>query len=64
VQVQVQNRVIAPVLGGAGTARLPLVLRLLQHYPVLRRLPARFMGMGVRPEHVKSAEAPSALTGR
>src|SRR5216683_1703673 len=29
VQVQVQNRVIAPVLGGAGTARLPLVLRLL-----------------------------------
>ena len=64
VQVQVQNRVIAPVLGGAGTARLPLVLRLLRHYPVLRRLPARFMGMGVRPEHVKSAEAPSALTGR
>jgi 2-polyprenyl-6-methoxyphenol hydroxylase-like FAD-dependent oxidoreductase len=63
VQVQVQNRVIAPVLGGAGTARLPLVLRLLRRYPVLRRLPARLMGIGVRPEHVKSAEASSALTG-
>jgi 2-polyprenyl-6-methoxyphenol hydroxylase-like FAD-dependent oxidoreductase len=64
VQVQVQNRVIAPVLGGAGTARLPLVLRLLRRFAVLRRLPARLIGIGVRPEHVKSAEAPSALTGR
>jgi hypothetical protein len=64
VQVQVQNRVIAPVLGGAGTARLPLPLRLLRRFAFLRRLPARLIGIGVRPEHVKSAEAPSALTGR
>jgi 2-polyprenyl-6-methoxyphenol hydroxylase-like FAD-dependent oxidoreductase len=52
-QVQVQNRVIAPVLGGAATARLPLVLRLLRRFAVLRRIPARLIGMGIRPEHVK-----------
>ena len=64
VQVQVQNRVIAPVLGGAATSRLPLVLRLLRRFAILRRLPARLMGIGVRPEHVKSVAAPGALTGR
>jgi 2-polyprenyl-6-methoxyphenol hydroxylase-like FAD-dependent oxidoreductase len=64
VQVQVQNRVIAPVLGGAATARLPLLLRLLRRFAILRRLPARLMGIGVRPEHVKSVAVPGALTGR
>jgi len=64
VQVQVQNRLIAPMLGGAPTARLPLALRLLRRFAVLRRLPARLIGIGVRPEHVKSVAAPAALTGR
>jgi 2-polyprenyl-6-methoxyphenol hydroxylase-like FAD-dependent oxidoreductase len=64
VQVQVQNRVIAPVLGGAATSRMPLLLRLLRRFAILRRLPARLMGIGVRPEHVKSVAAPGALTGR
>ena len=58
------SRVIAPMLGGAPTARLPLVLRLLRRFAVLRRLPARLIGIGVRPEHVKSVAAPAALTGR
>jgi 2-polyprenyl-6-methoxyphenol hydroxylase-like FAD-dependent oxidoreductase len=57
VQVQVQNRVIAPVLGGAAASRPPLLLRLLRRFAILRRLPARLMGIGVRPEHVKSAKA-------
>jgi 2-polyprenyl-6-methoxyphenol hydroxylase-like FAD-dependent oxidoreductase len=52
VQVLIQNRVISRVLAGVDTARLPLPLRLLQHYPYLRRLPARLVGLGVRPEHV------------
>jgi 2-polyprenyl-6-methoxyphenol hydroxylase-like FAD-dependent oxidoreductase len=52
-QVQVQNRVIAPVLGGAATAQLPLVLRLLRRFAILRRIPARLIGIGIRPEHVK-----------
>ncbi len=34
----------------------PLALRLLLRYPVLRRLPARFIGLGVHPEHVRTPE--------
>jgi 2-polyprenyl-6-methoxyphenol hydroxylase-like FAD-dependent oxidoreductase len=33
---------------------LPLVLRLLRMFPVLRRLPARIIGLGLRPEHIRS----------
>jgi hypothetical protein len=38
----------------------PLPLRLLQRVPLLRRLPARLVGMGVRPEHVRSPEVHGA----
>jgi hypothetical protein len=31
-------------------------VRLLAALPVLRRLPARLVGMGVRPEHVRSPQ--------
>ena len=54
VQVQVQRRIIAPVLGRSTSLRLPLALRLLARHPVLRRIPARLIGVGVRPEHVRS----------
>jgi 2-polyprenyl-6-methoxyphenol hydroxylase-like FAD-dependent oxidoreductase len=54
MQVLVQNRVIGRVLGSkGGSARLPLPLRLMQIFPPLRRIPARIIGMGFRPEHVK-----------
>jgi len=53
-QVQAQKRVIAPVLGGAAPSRLPLALRLLARFAFLRRIPARLIGIGVRPEHVKA----------
>jgi 2-polyprenyl-6-methoxyphenol hydroxylase-like FAD-dependent oxidoreductase len=33
---------------------LPLVVRLLQWFPPLRALPARFIGIGPRPEHIRS----------
>jgi len=33
---------------------LPLVVRLLKWFPVLRQLPARFIGIGPRPEHVRT----------
>ena len=56
-QVQVQRRVILPVLSGAGPSRPPLGLRLLGRFAWLRRIPARLIGMGVRPEHVKTPAA-------
>jgi 2-polyprenyl-6-methoxyphenol hydroxylase-like FAD-dependent oxidoreductase len=38
----------------SGAQKLPLVPRLLRDFPILRRLPARFIGMGPRPEHIHS----------
>jgi 2-polyprenyl-6-methoxyphenol hydroxylase-like FAD-dependent oxidoreductase len=54
LQLIVQNRVIGPVLGSAGRPlTVPLPFRLLQRFPILRRIPARLIGMGFRPEHVR-----------
>jgi 2-polyprenyl-6-methoxyphenol hydroxylase-like FAD-dependent oxidoreductase len=41
----------------AGRPSLPFVLRLLKWFPILRQLPARFIGMGPRPEHFHSPTA-------
>lgn len=54
LQVTIQNRVIAPVLTARKKVRIPLPLRLLQWFPILRRIPARAVGLGFRPEHVRS----------
>ncbi|WP_206362941.1 FAD-dependent oxidoreductase [Stenotrophobium rhamnosiphilum] len=52
MQVQIQNRVISRVLASAQRPTLPWQLKLLRAWPFLRRVPARFVGMGFRPEHV------------
>jgi 2-polyprenyl-6-methoxyphenol hydroxylase-like FAD-dependent oxidoreductase len=54
-QVQIQNRVITSVLSGSGNPTAPLTVRLLAKYPLLRRIPARMVGMGFRPEHVSAS---------
>jgi 2-polyprenyl-6-methoxyphenol hydroxylase-like FAD-dependent oxidoreductase len=59
LQLLVQRRVITRVLGGTGQLASPLLLRLLARFPVLRRLPARLIGVGVRPEHVRTPAAPA-----
>ena len=58
-QVAIQKNVMAPVLSLDRTASisLPFPVRLLQRYPVLRRIPARLVGIGVRPEHVHTPNA-------
>jgi 2-polyprenyl-6-methoxyphenol hydroxylase-like FAD-dependent oxidoreductase len=56
VQVLVQERVLAPTLTGKQSTAVPLVLRLVNRFPILRRIPARIVGMGIRPEHVRSPE--------
>jgi 2-polyprenyl-6-methoxyphenol hydroxylase-like FAD-dependent oxidoreductase len=38
----------------SGKTSLPLLPRLLQLFPALRQLPARFIGIGPRPEHIAS----------
>jgi 2-polyprenyl-6-methoxyphenol hydroxylase-like FAD-dependent oxidoreductase len=52
-QVAVQNEVLSPVLAATeAPSHMPVVLKLLQRLPMLRRLPARLVGIGVRPERV------------
>jgi len=59
-QVQVQNRVLGRVLATRQQVAAPWVIRLFKKFPVLRRIPARLIGIGVRPEHVRT---PDVLEG-
>jgi 2-polyprenyl-6-methoxyphenol hydroxylase-like FAD-dependent oxidoreductase len=55
LQVQAHKRVVEPALDGKINFNpLPLPLRLLDRYPWLRQFPARVIGMGFRPEHVRT----------
>jgi 2-polyprenyl-6-methoxyphenol hydroxylase-like FAD-dependent oxidoreductase len=53
LQILVQNRVVRRVLASAQPLTVPWPLKLMQRWPVLRRIPARVIGMGFRPEHVR-----------
>ena len=58
LQIGIQDNVLAPVLSGADAElEVPLPMRLLSSMRPLRRLFARLLGMGVRPEHVRSPVA-------
>ncbi|MGH9864248.1 MAG: FAD-dependent oxidoreductase [Candidatus Acidiferrales bacterium] len=57
MQVFVQNRIISRVLSSAKPLAFPWPLKLLRRWPFLRRYPARVVGVGFRPEHVKTLEA-------
>jgi 2-polyprenyl-6-methoxyphenol hydroxylase-like FAD-dependent oxidoreductase len=56
MQLLVQNRVIRRVLSG-GKFSPPLLIRLIARFPFLNRIPARLIGIGFRPEHVKEASS-------
>jgi 2-polyprenyl-6-methoxyphenol hydroxylase-like FAD-dependent oxidoreductase len=55
-QLLVQTRVITQVLGRAEPLPPPRLVRWLARCALLRRLPARLIGIGVRPEHVRTPE--------
>jgi 2-polyprenyl-6-methoxyphenol hydroxylase-like FAD-dependent oxidoreductase len=53
-----QDRVIGKVIeAGAPTAKPPWIVRMLDRYPLLRRVPGRLIGLGVRREKVRSPAA-------
>jgi 2-polyprenyl-6-methoxyphenol hydroxylase-like FAD-dependent oxidoreductase len=58
-QVAIQKNVLAQVLDWDRGASIPLPfpVRMLRRYPFLRRIPARLVGIGVRPEHVRTPDA-------
>ena len=58
VQKAVHERVLTPlVVRKAVLDKVPFVLRLFEHVPFLRRIPARLVGLGVRREHIRSPDA-------
>lgn len=58
LQVAIQNRVIRPILAASSVPKPPLPLRLAARFPFLRRLTARVVGVGIRPEHIQSPDLP------
>ena len=54
LQLVIQNNVIRRVLGSSKPLSLPWILKLVRRWPFLRRIPARLIGIGFRPEHVKT----------
>jgi 2-polyprenyl-6-methoxyphenol hydroxylase-like FAD-dependent oxidoreductase len=52
LQLLMQDAIIAPTLAANGPLKPPLFLRAMRWIPFLSQLPARLIGLGVRPEHV------------
>jgi 2-polyprenyl-6-methoxyphenol hydroxylase-like FAD-dependent oxidoreductase len=59
LQIFIQNRVIRIVLGAQKPIEAPWIMKLLQHWPFLRHIPARVVGMGFRPEHIRTPSSAS-----
>jgi 2-polyprenyl-6-methoxyphenol hydroxylase-like FAD-dependent oxidoreductase len=57
LQVRIQNNVLSGVLKSEARPKPPFAAKLLNWFPLLQRLPARIIGLGVRPEHVATPEA-------
>ena len=56
-QILAHKRVLRPTLNKQTTfQRLPLPFKLLEWFPALRRIPARLIGVGFRPEHVRTPD--------
>ena len=57
LQLTIQRRIISRVLASHERPKPPLVFKLFGVFPILRRIPARLLGIGIRPEHVRTLEA-------
>jgi 2-polyprenyl-6-methoxyphenol hydroxylase-like FAD-dependent oxidoreductase len=56
MQVFIQDKVINAALATEKSLQAPLPLRLMSRFALLRRIPARLVGVGVRPEHVHTPD--------
>jgi len=57
LQLAIQRRIIGRVLESEQRPKPPALFKLFGAFPVLRRIPARLIGLGIRPEHVRTPEA-------
>jgi 2-polyprenyl-6-methoxyphenol hydroxylase-like FAD-dependent oxidoreductase len=56
LQVLIQNNVISRVLASEAPPSPPWPVRLLDRWPLLQRIPARLVGVGFRPEHIRTPD--------
>jgi 2-polyprenyl-6-methoxyphenol hydroxylase-like FAD-dependent oxidoreductase len=61
LQLTAQKRIVSRVLQSQRRPKPPLLFKLLKIFPVLQRLPARLLGVGIRPEHIHTPEAVAGL---
>jgi hypothetical protein len=54
--VIIQNRLIGRVLASRAPLTVAWPLRLLRWFPWFRSIPAWLIGVGIRPEHVRTPE--------
>ena len=57
LQLNIQKRLISRILTSQQRPKPPLLFKLLGVFPILRRIPARLVGVGIRPEHVRTPAA-------
>jgi hypothetical protein len=55
----IQRRIISRVLESDRRPKPPLFFKLFDIFPGLRRVPARLLVVGIRPEHVRTTEVGS-----
>jgi 2-polyprenyl-6-methoxyphenol hydroxylase-like FAD-dependent oxidoreductase len=57
MQLAIQRRVITAVLQAHERPKPPPFFKLFNSFPILRRIPARLIGLGIRPEHIQTPES-------
>jgi len=57
LQLTIQKRIVSRVLESQQRPKPPLFFKLFEIFPLLRRIPARLLGVGIRPEHVETPDA-------
>ncbi len=60
LQLTIQKQVISRVLQSQRRPKPPLLFKLVKMFPCLRRVPARLIGVGIRPERVHTPDVFSA----
>jgi hypothetical protein len=60
IQLTMQNQIIGPALQGTRDPKPPLLFKLFDAFPTLRRLPGRLLALGIRPEHVQTPDIGAA----
>ncbi|KRB85943.1 monooxygenase [Sphingomonas sp. Root710] len=61
MQRAVHAGVLGPTLGATAQMEAPLAVRMLDRFPMLQRIPARIVGLGVRREHIRSPMKKGAI---